>query len=61
MARVAMRCSTYGIVQSSSGRYAEGSWHWSMAPPVRAGIINRHVVPTTASRRGARIERAIWG
>src|SRR2546428_2969790 len=32
-----------------------------MAPPVRAGISKRHVVPTTASRRGAHIERAIWG
>src|SRR5947209_19012729 len=32
-----------------------------MAPPVRAGISKRHVVPTTATRKEGRIERAIWG
>src|SRR5437763_1503706 len=32
-----------------------------MAPPVRAGFNNRHVVPTAASHRRGRIERAIWG
>src|SRR5437763_16793138 len=32
-----------------------------MAPPVRAGINKRYVVAATGSRRGERIERAIWG